>query len=131
MEKQKIKLMPNKLHDEIRAYMQREGINQKELAGRVNVSPSTISRILNHGQSPTIELLDRIAAAMGEEVMQLVYWYLDRPLPDVYEMARRAYALGSGDRAALGDAALTLLKSQEQVIPDQEPIQRKKGKNIR
>jgi len=78
--KQKIKLMPNKLTDEIHAYMKREGINQKQLAERINVSPSTISRILRKGQSPTVETLDKMAAAMGQEVMELVYWSGDYPL---------------------------------------------------
>ena len=78
--KQKIKLMPNKLTDEIHAYMKREWINQKQLAERINVSPSTISRILRKGQSPTVETLDKMAAAMGQEVMELVYWSGDYPL---------------------------------------------------
>ena len=72
--------MPNKLTDEIHAYMKREGINQKQLAERINVSPSTISRILRKGQSPTVETLDKMAAAMGQEVMELVYWSGDYPL---------------------------------------------------
>lgn len=122
--------MPNKLSDEIRAYMKREGINQKEFAERISISPSTVSRILKHGQSPTVETLDKMAAAMGQEVMELVYWWLGRPLPDVYEMARRAYALGSSDRAALSDAAITLLEGKQQIEPNLKAVKGKAGKNI-
>lgn len=129
--KQKIKLMPNKLTDEIHAYMKREGINQKQLAERINVSPSTISRILRKGQSPTVETLDKMAAAMGQEVMELVYWSLGRPLPDVYEMARRAYALGSSDRAALSQAAMTLLEGEQHLEPQLKSVKGKPRKNVR
>lgn len=123
--------MPNKLIHEMQAYMEREKINQKEFAERINVSPSTISRIIKHGTSPSIEVLDRMAAAMGEEVMNLVYWYLDRPLPDVYEMARRAYALGSHDYARLSESALTLLQEQEKNEPLEKPVKRKTRKDVR
>lgn len=121
----------SKFFDETSAYMKRENINQAELAIRMGVDQSTVSRMLNNKTSPSVETLDRLAAVMGREVMELLYWYLGRPLPDVYEMARRAYALGSHDYARLSEAASALFKEQEQAEPHNQSIQSKPRKNVR
>lgn len=79
--------MPSRLVEEMRAYMEREGrLTQGEFAERTKpfdpngkgIAQSTISRILNETQSPTIDILDKLAKVMGRDVMDLAYWQLGR-----------------------------------------------------
>lgn len=103
----------NRFHQEMRDYMAREGITQAEFAERAGVSQSTISRILNAKQSPTVEVVDQLAQVMQKDVSELVYLYLGRDIPtNVYEIASRIGQL-SADRQREADSYLLFLAKQE------------------
>lgn len=56
---------------ELRAAMQRTGVSQRQLAERANTSYPGINRILQGKQTPTIDLADRLADAVGVTLSEL------------------------------------------------------------
>lgn len=53
--------------------MREKGIDQIELAERMNTSQGTISRLLKHGKGNSIEKLERLATALEVTYEQLTY----------------------------------------------------------
>lgn len=110
---------------ELREFIKREGITQEKFGERVNLDQSTISRFLSGKQSPTVENLDRIASAMGRDVSEMLYIYLNRPVPDMYEMVSRAAALSSEKGHQIMTFARFLLLEEQQVGKEhEEPFNR-------
>ena len=58
--------------DRIKQLMKQRGINQRDLAKRLKVTPAVISRILRHPTRSKLETLSRIARALDVPVRQLV-----------------------------------------------------------
>lgn len=56
------------LNENIKLYMKNKGITSKELAKKVNVSPTHISYILNNKRYPSVDLLERIADALDVSI---------------------------------------------------------------
>ena len=73
----------NALVLELRRYMQREGLNQTELAVRLKVSKGYISRLLNGTGDPKLSSILDLALAIGKEP---VLMFTDQPLPKAYEL---------------------------------------------
>lgn len=117
--------------DAVRAYMKAERINQTELAGRMGVTQSTISRMLRDKNSPSVDTLDKLAAVMNREVADLLYLYLGKPLPSVYEMANRVAALSDERRAQATSFALYLLKEQQESEKHEQSVKSEPHKNVR
>lgn len=115
---------------EVRAYMKREKINQTELAQRMGVDQSTVSRMMRGQTSPSVDTLDKLAAVMNKEVAELLYKYLGRPLPPIYEMVSRAGALGGERRAQMVNFALFLLHEQEEEEKSQQTVDSQTQENI-
>lgn len=114
----------NRFHQALRDYMHEQQITQKQCSERAHVSQSTISRILNAKQSPTVEVVDQLAQVMGRDVSELVYLYLGREIPsNVYEIASRIGQL-SADRQRDADSYLLFLAEQQKGDKHQEPIKR-------
>jgi transcriptional regulator with XRE-family HTH domain len=60
--------------EEVRRLLADQGISISELARRVSVEPSTISRIVNGKLNPNDELKWKIAGALGERMDVLWAW---------------------------------------------------------
>lgn len=58
----------------VKRYMQRDGIGQKELASRSHLSQSAISKLLNGLATPTVRSAVNIALALDVEVDKLIYF---------------------------------------------------------
>src|SRR5947207_6393224 len=56
----------------IKQLMKQRGINQRDLATRLKVSPAVISRILHHPTHSKLDALSRIARALDVPFRQLV-----------------------------------------------------------
>ncbi len=56
----------------VKQLMKQRGLNQRELAKRLKVTPAVISRILRHPSRSKLETLSRIARALDVSVRQLV-----------------------------------------------------------
>jgi ribosome-binding protein aMBF1 (putative translation factor) len=56
----------------IKQLMKQRGLNQRDLAQRLKVTPAVISRILRHPTRSKLETLSRIARALDVPVRQLV-----------------------------------------------------------
>jgi len=68
-------------------------ISQEELAKRSDVSRAWISRIESGSADPGLDVIDRIAAALGKSVAELFVEYeIDVREPDDDELIRRAAA---------------------------------------
>lgn len=115
---------------DVRAYMKREKINQTELAGRMGVDQSTVSRMMRGRTSPSVDTLDKLASVMNKEVAELLYKYLGRPLPPVYEMVSRVGALSSERRAQAVNFALFLFQEQEEDEKSQQTVNGQAQQNI-
>lgn len=61
------------LSDNIKRLMTINNITAKKLAEVVNVSPTHISYILNNKREPSIELLSKIAAALGVSIDEIFH----------------------------------------------------------
>lgn len=77
----------------------RTGVSQRRLAYRAGTDQGAISRIERGEVSPSLETLDRLLAAMGEE---LVVEARPRPLPYEDEQFERAILSSSEDLLARG-----------------------------
>lgn len=115
---------------DVRAYMKAEKINQTELAGRMGVDQSTVSRMMRGRTSPSVDTLDKLALVMNKEVAELLYKYLGRPLPPVYEMVNRVGALSSERRAQAVNFALFLFQEQEEDEKRQQTVNSQAQQNI-
>ena len=62
----------------IRAARRRHGLTQAQLAARVGTTASAIARLEGEHRSPTVDTLERLLGAMGEE---LELSAVRRPLP--------------------------------------------------
>lgn len=116
--------------DAVRAYMKAEHLNQAQLANRMGVTQSTISRMLGDKNSPSVDTLDKLAAVMNREVAELLYLYLGKPLPSVYEMINRVAALSNERRAQANNFALFLLQQQQESKEHEQVVKRKLHKNV-
>jgi len=58
--------------DRIKQLMKRRGVNQRDLAKRLKVSPAVVSRILRQPNRSKLETLSRVARALNVSVRQLV-----------------------------------------------------------
>ena len=56
----------------VKQLMKQRGLNQRDLAKRLKVTPAVISRILRHPTRSKLETLSRIARALDVPVRQLV-----------------------------------------------------------
>lgn len=61
------------LSDNIKNLMSDNKITAKKLAEKVGVSPTHISYILNNKREPSIELLSKIAAALGVSIDEIFH----------------------------------------------------------
>jgi ribosome-binding protein aMBF1 (putative translation factor) len=52
---------------------EKAGISQKELANKLNTSQSVISRIENGKQNISLDMLQKIAGALGKKHVQIVF----------------------------------------------------------
>lgn len=57
----------------VKRYMQRDEIGQKELASRAHLSQSAVSKIMNCLATPTVRSVVNIALAFDVEVDKLIY----------------------------------------------------------
>lgn len=55
----------------IKELRHKKGLTQEEFSDIINVAPRHVSRIENGVNTPSIEALDRIAAALGVEIKEL------------------------------------------------------------
>lgn len=62
----------NTFRERLREAMNRAGISQRELAERADTGYPGINRILQGKQTPTIELADRLADAVGVPLSDLL-----------------------------------------------------------
>lgn len=69
------------LHERLRYHAARLGLDGGQLADKVGVSRSAISRWMN-GEYPTFENLQKVVAALGMTMEE--FW---RPLPEATEAA--------------------------------------------
>lgn len=60
------------LGDNIKLLMKKNNISSKDLAEKVGVSPTHISYILNNKRHPSIELVQKIAHALGRTENELL-----------------------------------------------------------
>lgn len=116
--------------DAVLAYMKRESINQRELAERMGVTQPTVSRMLGKKVDPSVDTLDKLASVMNREVAELLYLYLGRKLPDVYEMVGRVNALSDERRAQAVNFALFLFQEQKHDEEREQPINGQAEKNV-
>lgn len=116
--------------DAVRAYMKQERINQRELAERMGVTQPTISRMLRQKVDPSVDTLDKLAAVMNREVAELLYLYLGRRIPDVYEMVGRVNALSDERRAQAINFALYLLQEQQDAEKGEQSVNGQTKKNV-
>jgi len=58
--------------ENVRQLMAYHGLNQTELAVRLDVSPSFISQLLNGGRRPGLATIESIADALGVEPHRLL-----------------------------------------------------------
>lgn len=58
----------------VKRYMQRDGIGQKELASRSHLSQSAISKLLNSLATPSIRSAVNIALALDIEVDKIIFY---------------------------------------------------------
>lgn len=87
--------------DRLREVRQSCGMTQAELARRADVSPTHISELENADIAPGIDLVDRLARALGTNVADLLPAAVDGdPLPVLKEQASRLLdaLLEKGDR---------------------------------
>lgn len=56
----------------VREVRVRKGFSQAQLAQRIGVDQSQISRIESGESSPTLETLDKIAGALGVKIIKLI-----------------------------------------------------------
>jgi transcriptional regulator with XRE-family HTH domain len=97
----------------------RHGLRQADLAYRAGTSQQAISRIEHGLVSPTIEMLARLAAACGEE---LVLGYKQRAVPFEDEQLRASIRRSASERLELavgwnefaGEIAIAGAKAREQ-----------------
>lgn len=64
--------LANAFSRNVRARMQKLGINQKELARRLNVGQSFVSQMLSGHRRPGLESLETFADALGTEPADLI-----------------------------------------------------------
>ena len=74
----------NSLLRELRRYMQRNGLNQTEMAAHLGVSKGYMSRLLNGSGDPKLSSILDLAMALDKEP---VLMFTDRPIPKAYEFA--------------------------------------------
>lgn len=60
-----VTLFPMKLKDLVKAALIKKGMNQTDLADRINVTPAQISRIMSGERGTSIETLVKIADALN------------------------------------------------------------------
>lgn len=60
------------LADALRRYRERKGLTQKELAQICGITQTTVSEIENGKANPTLEVLQRLAEALGVPVVGLL-----------------------------------------------------------
>lgn len=56
-------------------YMRKNGLTQKELAGKLGVSPVYVGRLLKGGENLTLETICNIQSAIGEKLISLTRPY--------------------------------------------------------
>jgi len=103
----------NKLAESLRIYMERTQVTQAEFAELVKADQSTISRIRSGKQVPRVDLLARIADVIGFELSEVVYKYLNRPMPPRYEIFTRAAKLSDEKYVTLSHILDVLLQEDE------------------
>ena len=109
------------LGENIKTFMKNNGITSKELAERVNVSPTHISYILNNKRDPSVDLLEKIAEVLEVSVSQ---FYLEseeikknKPEIQVPEEYSSKYKVTSRDKKQYLEA---MKKANEAFFMDDE-----------
>lgn len=69
---QKVSRMATGIGDRIRYHRRRLGWTQKELAAKVGVSPGTIGMYETNQREPDLQMLRKLAAALGTTVADLI-----------------------------------------------------------
>ena len=89
--------------ERLREVRQSRGMTQVELAQRADVAPTHLSELENADTAPGIDLVDRLARALGTSAASLLPGPADQdPLPVLKEQAARLLEtlLVKGDREA-------------------------------
>jgi transcriptional regulator with XRE-family HTH domain len=68
--------------DALSFWLKHKHLNQKELAEKLDVAPNTISQIVNGHRYPSVELLEKIAEALGISLPEF-FSCRDDALPDI------------------------------------------------
>ena len=58
--------------DRLRALLEKRGLKGKDLAEKANVYTSQLSNYLNGKSDPSLDVMDRIASAIGTEAWELI-----------------------------------------------------------
>jgi transcriptional regulator with XRE-family HTH domain len=61
-----------KLGAAVKSMREEADVTQEELAERAGTTKSSVSRIENEEQAPSLDMLDRLAAALGVKVYQIM-----------------------------------------------------------
>jgi transcriptional regulator with XRE-family HTH domain len=88
----------------LRELRRSRGLTQAELARRADITTSYVGRLEAGGAAPGIDLVDRLAAALGAGLHDLLpTGPAPDPLPALREQARRLFEvlLGAADRETL------------------------------
>ena len=102
--------------ERVRFYRERRGMEQKELAARLGVTPMTVTHWEKGRARPDINLLPDLARELGVSIYDL--YGLADPLPrcsaEEQALLDRFRRLSGGHRAAVDQMAEALLRAQEE-----------------
>lgn len=70
-----------RLGQAIKTFREQRELTLEELAYRADTTKSSVSRIENDDQSPSLDMLERLAAALGVKVYQVMAAAEDEALP--------------------------------------------------
>ncbi|MBL0389175.1 helix-turn-helix transcriptional regulator [Tumebacillus sp. ITR2] len=105
------------LGPKIKTYREAKGWNQKELAEKADVSPSTISALENDRFTPSPELIQRIAHAMGLPLQELSERATELTLEAKFNLVR-LHLHRHHDTQALDE--LTRIQEREALLDEQQ-----------
>lgn len=106
--------------EELLQFMKREGINRSELAERMGVPPSRITKMLSGDSNLTIDTLVRAGAAVGAELKQTF-------VPKGHKVRWLHYASSGSDRRTVefaSDSVSPVTKAPAPLLNHSKPAKR-------
>jgi transcriptional regulator with XRE-family HTH domain len=122
-----VTLIPMKLKDLVKAALTKKGMNQTDLADRINVTPAQISRIMSGERGTSIETLVKIADALNirhEDIFKAAAGILPANKdidPWVEQMNIKLNSIKDPAARALAEKVLESLSTEAQVKPTPQP----------